>query len=167
MALGPLAEFLGYSPKCTRRILAARRVPVRQFNYRSFGRPRWCVCVDEARIAVEEWNQLETVGQAAQRLHVDETNLRDWLIAHGEEPPTPTASGKLPPWRNLSEVYDTVAALHHPPGKESLSAAARRLGISRPTLRAALHRSRPDLAAASTTRWQLEPRVYDAVCYSK
>lgn len=110
--------------------------------------------VDEA---IEAWNATELVTQAAQRRDLDHDTLGRWLEASGiEMPPRP---GKFRHWRVPTEIIDRVVAQRR--GRETVTAAARRLGIDRFLLSKMLKTA--GVPRGDGHYWRVESTVIDRV----
>ena len=97
-----------------------------------------CVLPDHVDAAVARWGRTELVHRAAAARDLNGETLRRWLIAAGEKPPR----GAKRRWRVPTKVIDrVVAAALERHALLSVSAHARRLGVSRSTLAQHLRRA--------------------------
>jgi hypothetical protein len=105
----------GYDYYKTLKMMEAAGVRVRTFSYAGKKQGVRYVEIDEVRRAAEEWERKiadqrvgkETVKEAALRMHVRETTLREWLTLEGLMPPKDRKT-KRKFWA-APDLYDRVA----------------------------------------------------------
>lgn len=109
--------------------------------------------------AIAKWHETEIVSCAAEARGIVRETLRDWLLAaraRGVAVPDPPKL-KKGRWRVPSSVIDSVVAWQR--DRESLSAAAVRVGVGRSQLRRWL--SEADVPIGRARPWLLEKAAVD------
>lgn len=145
--------------ECGRHLKASFTTIARETTYK-----RLTVNTKDADEAVAHWLSTENVGVAARSRGVCDVSLRGWLIAAGYNP---TGQGRE--WRLPSETIDKVIdeRAKYIAGKETVNAAAKRIGLAHSTLLLWLYQDGQRKPANYVKWWFVDPTIVDRIVEEK